>query len=246
VEDSEYQKMFAFEDRHWWFRGKRSVLERMIRRFAPERDRLRSLDVGCGTGATLSLLERFGEAYGVDLQPLALAYCRQRGLTRLVRGSALRLPYAEAHFDLVTLLDVLYHRRVQDVTDALREAHRVCKPSGLLVVTDSAFESLRGPHDAAVHGARRFRRAEMARLVEQSGFSVLKASYTNTLLFPLSAPLRLAARVASRGSDGGSSLGPPPRFLNALVTAIVRLEAALLSRANLPFGLSVLVVARRT
>jgi len=237
--------MFAYEDRHWWFRGKRALVERMVRRFAPPEGRMRSLDVGCGTGATLGLLARFGEAHGADLQPLALDCCRQRGLTALVRASALRLPYSDARFDLVTLLDVLYHRRVGDVAGALREACRVCKPGGLLVVTDSAFESLKGPHDVAVHAARRFRRDELVREVEASGFAVVRASYTNALFFPLTGLLRFAQRIMHREPHAGSSLGPPPPLVNGLLAVVAQLEAMLLDHATFPLGLSVMVVARR-
>jgi len=244
MELDEYRKMFAYEDGHWWFRGKRTIIAALLARWAPRHRPLSILDVGCGTGANLRLLGRFGEGVGVDLEPLALTCCRRRGLDALVRANAAEMPFRDDHFDVVTLLDVLYHRRVADVARALGEARRVCRAGGLLVVTDSAFPALRSRHDAAVHGARRFRRQELAAAVAQSGFAVLKTSYMNTLLFPVAAAVRLADRL--RGdAEGRSSVALPGGVMNRVLVSIYGLEAWLLPRIDLPFGLSVLVIGRK-
>lgn len=247
MEEFEYRAMAAVQDAHWWFRGKRAIVARMIERFAaPRGRRLRSLDIGCGTGANLRLLARYGSACGVELHPLALALCRAHGCTDLARASAVALPLAAASFDIVALLDVLYHRALADVDRSLAEAYRVCRPGGLLVVTDSAFEFLRGPHDVVVHAARRFRRAEMAAFVARAGFEVVKCSYANGFLFPAAAFVRMFVRRRTRATRPTSSdLTLPPRPVNALLTAIYGLEARLLVHVDMGLGLSVLVVARR-
>jgi ubiquinone/menaquinone biosynthesis C-methylase UbiE len=246
VEEAEYHKMFAYEDAHWWFRGKRAVVAGLLERFADVRSSPMSLDVGCGTGANLAMLAGYGPSYGVDSHPVALALCRRRGCTAVVRGEAQRLPYRDARFDIVTLLDVLYHREVRDVGASLREAWRVCKPGGVVLITDAAFELLRGAHDVAYHGARRFRRGELVRAVETAGFQVVKASYGNALLFPALAVVRLVDRVRHRDAAGRSSLGPPPPVANRLLELIYRVEARLLRYVSWPFGLSVIVVGRKS
>jgi len=244
MEAAEYEKMFAYEDAHWWFRGKRAVIARVLDRFGAPARGAQSLDVGCGTGANLVLLEGRGPAYGVDLSPLALERCRRRGLRRLARAAADRLPYRADRFDIVTLLDVLYHRRVEDVRAALTEAYRVCRPGGLLVITDSAFEALRGPHDVAYHTGRRFRRRALAGEVAASGFTVRQSSYMNTLLFPIALAVRLLER--RRGADRTQSdLSQPPALVNGALATIYGLEARLLGYTSLPVGLSVLIVAEK-
>ena len=245
MEDVEYCNMFAYEDTHWWFRGKRSVVASMLERFSPAQPGRRALDVGCGTGANLELLARYGEAHGIDVSPLALELCRRRGLRNLACASAARLPYRAGQYDVVAMLDVLYHKRVADVGVSLREAYRVCRPGAILVITDSAFEFLRGPHDVAYHTARRFRRGELAREVERSGFAILKCSYMNTLLFPIALGVRLAERRRFGDGQARSSLRRPPPVVNGMLAAVYGLEAGLLRYTSLPFGLSVLVVARK-
>ncbi len=246
MEEIEYRKMFAYEDDHWWFRGKRAIVAGMIRRFAPPAGRARILDVGCGTGANLRALGSFGTTFGTDLHPLALALCRERGVRNVLRATAERLPYAAGSFDVVVLLDVLYHRAVDDVDAALAEAHRVCRPGGCLVITDSALEWLRSPHDVAYHAARRFDRRELAARVTQSGFVVVKRSYMNALLFPLALVSRLVDRVRL-GRDGSrSSLGRVHPAANRVLAGIYGLEARLLRHVSFPIGLSVLLVARKS
>jgi len=245
MEPDEYRRMFDAEAMHWWFQGKRAIVERLIARFAEARPAGRVLDVGCGTGATLQMLAGYGDAHGVDVEPLALRLCRRRGLHRLAAASAEHLPFRAEQFDVITVLDVLYHRRIDHMAAALREARRVCRPGGLLVVTDCAYAWLRSRHDAAVHGARRFRRADLEAAIAESGFEVLMASYMNTILFPLAAAARLVDRARHGTSTPQSSLGSEQPRANRVLAGIYRLEARLLGRVRFPFGLSVVVVGRR-
>ena len=103
----------------------------------------RVLDAGCGTGRNVRFLARYGEVTGLDFSPVALDCCRQRGLTRLVRGSANALPFAAGSFDLVTSFDVLTSGGVQDA-EALPESARVLRPGGHLLVRVAAYDALRG------------------------------------------------------------------------------------------------------
>src|SRR5437867_2654960 len=77
-----YSITYRVEGRHWWFVGRRRIITSFVSQICDELkdDRPRILDVGCGTGANLEMLSKFGAAEGVDVSPEALSFCRERGL----------------------------------------------------------------------------------------------------------------------------------------------------------------------
>jgi SAM-dependent methyltransferase len=244
MEPGEYATIFESEQRHWWYLGMQRISTMQIERFYPGGDDLRILDAGCGTGGALQFLRRFGAVTGCDLSPLALDFCRKRGLRRLARAGVGQLPFATGSFDLVTSFDVLYHRTVEDVAAALSECRRVLRPGGRLLLRLPAYDWLRGRHDRVVHTARRFTTGGVRRALVEAGFMVEKLTYANTLLFLPALARRLAERVIpSKGV--ASDVSPQAGRLDPLFARALYLEARWLARRNLPFGLSVMAVARK-
>lgn len=237
----EYARMFAAEDRQWWYAGMRAISSALLAPARTAGPRGRILDAGCGSGANLAWLQREGRAVGVDLWPEALAFSRRRGVS-VARASVLALPFPDRSFDLVTSFDVLYHRWVEDDRVALQELHRVLKPGGLLLVRLPALRALWGAHDEAVHSRHRYTRAELRALLEGAGFEVLRASYANFFLFPLLLLRRSLDRLLHRH---GSDVGFLPAPFEALFRGLLLLEARLVGQVSLPVGASVFALARR-
>lgn len=249
--------MFELEDSHWWYRGLRRIFLTLLdQRYKGESpasggDRRRILDAGCGTGAMLERLRRYGSPIGVDISSEALKFCGLRGKDEVVRASIQRLPFKDETFDIVTSFDVLYHRDVCDDVGALREFHRVLGKGGRLALNVPAYSFLYSEHDEAIHTRHRYTRGELRCKMRECGFTVEKASYWNTFLFPVAATVRLAKRVVglvgglSEEGKARSELKPLPSWANAFLASILSLEALLLKRMNFPFGLSVLLLARR-
>ena len=96
------------EARHFWFRGFRAFIGPFVMRAVGGRAGVDILDCGCGTGANLDWLARFGRATGIDLSATGLALGRAAGRHRLIRASVAAAPFRDASFDLVTSFDVLY------------------------------------------------------------------------------------------------------------------------------------------
>lgn len=238
----EYERMYRLEDRHWWYAGMRAIVDGLLTAGHLPSGQWRLLDAGCGTGANLIHLNPWGQTVGADFSELALSFCRRRDHRRLVQASVEHLPFTEASFDLVTSFDVLYHRGVSSDVAALREFWRVLRPGGLLLLRLPAYEFLRSHHDEAVHTRERYTAAKLRRRLAEAGFAVIKTSYANTLLFPLAAAKRLGERVFPR-LGSGSELTMPRPWVNGLLRALLQVEAQLLRRTSLPFGLSLFCLA---
>jgi SAM-dependent methyltransferase len=164
----------------------------------------------------------------------------------LARASIERLPFADATFDASTSFEVVYHLGVASDTSALKEIRRVLKPGGLFLLRVPAHDWLRGEHDRLVHTRHRYGRQEIARKLVQSGFAVQQLSWANTVLFPPAVAKRLLERSNGHDSVGSEpDLWQPPGPINAILENAVALEAlAIPRRVPLPFGLSLLAVAR--
>ncbi|OFV87508.1 MAG: hypothetical protein A2V74_10305 [Acidobacteria bacterium RBG_16_70_10] len=246
MKPAEYRRVFEAEEVHWWYTGQRAiavaVLEPALAALASRGRTLRLLDAGCGTGFNLAWLAARGRAAGVDIAPEALLYCRRRGVAA-VCGSLLALPFPDRSFDVVTSFDVIYHEWVKNDRAAIGEMARVLRPGGLMIVRVPALRILWGAHDREVLSRHRYTRSELASLLEDGGLEVQKATYCNSLLFPVLLTRRTLDRWLGReGSDVGSMPAPLEwAFSRALLA-----EAALIRRGlSFPIGASVVALARK-
>ena len=123
--------MYRAEQSHWWYRGMGEITRRLLETFCEPRSDMRILDAGCGTGAGLLFLSRYGSATGLDISGHALRFCAGRGCRNLTKASVTALPFREESFDLVTSFDILYFEGIDDAV-ALRETARVLRPGGVL------------------------------------------------------------------------------------------------------------------
>ncbi len=232
------------EQHHWWFQARREIVLAVAEGLLP--DRTRVLDVGCGTGYVLERLQQRYEAFGLDVSPVALELCRDRGLGRIARGGAEDLSsVAGSRFGGVFLLDVLEH--LNDDVEALVRLREVLIPGGVVIITVPAFMFLWSPHDEVNEHRRRYTRRELSGVLTRAGFEVERTTYFNASLFPLAAVVRLGGRVL--GTQGSGGLRVPPRPLNTALRRIFAAEKRWLTRAkggcSFPFGVSLLAVGRR-
>jgi SAM-dependent methyltransferase len=243
MEAHEYEKMAEVEDSMWWYRALHRNLLLVLARFA-RGSAGRLLDGGCGTGGLLRVLASapFGSrAVGLDAWKPACLFSARRSGRPIVQGVIDCLPFADGEIDCLVSADVLCHQSVDPVR-ALREAHRCLKPQGMLVLNLPAYQWLFSYHDERVKTARRFTRGGLLRLFEENGFSPVYATYWNTLLFPVMLLRRLVVTPSTGESDVHPYSPPVEAFFNALMAC----ERALLGAGvRLPFGGSVLAVARR-
>ena len=237
-----YEVLAAIERDHWWYRGRRVLLRRLLRRFPPPSG-ARLLDVGCGTGGNLELLAESGDVVGVDPSAVAGEFCRAAWAGRFARGRVPELPVADESCDVVAALDVLEH--VHNDLEALDDIHRVLRPGGRILLHVPAYSFLFGHEDWFSAHERRYRRSEIRRLLLAAGFEIEHLGYSTTLLFPGVVVAKLLKRWLIRDRVEPDVGTVPPALLNDLLTALVEGEAEICAAHELPFGASIVAVARR-
>lgn len=235
------------EARHFWFRGFRAFVTPLLHLATAGRTSPRLLDCGCGTGANLALLERFGRAYGFDQSAAGLTIGRQAGRMRVARASVTAAPFPSGAFDVVTSFDVLYSLEESDERAAVAEMHRLLKPGGYALVNVAAMEALRGDHSVLSHEVRRYSRRMLVDRLGGAGFAIARVTYTNaSLLLPMLAARALQRRRGLRSEvEALQEIRVPPAPVNALLTGVLLAESAWLRWFNAPAGSSLLCLARK-
>lgn len=233
-----FDRMAELDQDHWWFLARRRILASVIRRFVVPGPDARILEIGCGTGHNLPMLKQFGQVDGCEMDPVA------RDLAALRSGRPVvdaRLPdltaVPEQHYDLIALLDVLEH--VEDDAAALKAIRSRLRPGGALLLTVPANPWMWSAHDVTHHHFRRYSKRRLGRLFAEAGFDARLHTHFNTLLFPLIAFARGAAKLLRR-QESDDSLPSAP--VNAALNRFFGWEASMIGRAPMPFGVSLLAV----
>jgi SAM-dependent methyltransferase len=242
---------YRAEQSHFWFRGFRWFVRPFVARAAAPvagAARPRILDCGCGTGSNMALLSDFGEPYGFDLTWSGLQLAREHGRRGLAHASIGAIPFADRTFDVVTSFDVFQCLPDAVEQQAIREMARVLKPGGRVVMNVAALEVLRGQHSVFAEEVRRYTPAELRRLLEGAGLTVERLSFVHASLFPIMLPVRALQRWAGQNGQpesGEWEIKVPSSPVNAVLTMAVGLEAIALRVVNMPFGSSLLCLARK-
>jgi SAM-dependent methyltransferase len=231
-----YERMAATQELHWWFAGRRQILNHLLHslQLSPKSS---ILEVGCGTGANIPMLRDFGSVAAVELDAVSRERVRATMNADVAAGSLPDdLPYADRKFDVICLFDVLEH--VERDQEALCVLRKRLAPNGLLIITVPAYQWLYSSHDAQHHHYRRYTARQVRTMAKAAGLRPTRVGYYNTLLFPLALVRRLAEKLLNLPPSDDSTL--PASLLNHLLHRVFSLEAGYIRRWFFPFGLSVI------
>jgi SAM-dependent methyltransferase len=230
------------EDGHWWYRGRRRILDRLMRTLDLPPD-AQILDAGCGSGRNMVDFASYGAVTGVEISDASVERARMRDVGEVLQCSITSLPFADGHFDLAVCLDVIEH--IEDEQGALAELYRVVRPGGSLLITVPAYQWLWSEHDVINHHQRRYTRKTLSVAAAQAGWETTRTTYFNTLLLPIAIVWRRLAR-RSHVEGPASDLQRMPERLNLLLELPLRFEARLIAGGGrIPAGLSLATVFRK-
>ena len=221
-------------EQSWWYKGRALAIRATLARARVVVPIRPVLDFGAGFGGMYAELARLSsqiDAFEPDADARAVA--AQNGYTSTYTTAEEAL---SKQYGLIGLFDVIEH--IEDDLFFLRSLHEALVPEGLLVITVPAFQFLWSEHDVTHQHFRRYSKRSLTDLLTGAGYEIVAISYWNTLLFIPAAVVRLLGR------SGSSALGLSG-FVNALFLFVVTIESKILRFFPLPFGVSLVVVARK-
>jgi SAM-dependent methyltransferase len=251
-----FAQLFEVEDRHFWFRSRNRSISAVVGQIVADLPPgYRALEIGCGTGNVLRVLEQTclaGTVVGMDLFVQGLQYARQRTGCLLVQGDMDRSPFG-MQFDVIGLFDVLEH--LEDDDRALRSLDKMLAKDGRLLLTVPAHPWLWSYFDEFSHHCRRYRRADLLQKLEAAHLAVEWLTYYMAACLPLLWLGRTVSGLRHKGFKHGTKgsadlaardLRVTP-VVNEILATLLGLESHLLARRNkLPCGTSLLAVARKS
>lgn len=237
MEEIGYKLMEELSERYWWYCARRDIIIDIISRRLPTGT---VVDYGCGDGATAKAIQSRGyQVIAADHAEHALVSCCRRGIDAVdLRSESLSQGLA----DCLILGDVLEH--VSDDVGFLKSLGPALSPGGFLLIAVPAYEFLWSGEDYVSRHFRRYRRSGLASVLERAGYTVAWSSYYNTVLFvPIVVSLMLKRLFRPR-SMYESDIEPLPDWLNRVLYILFRSEAAILRRFKMPFGASIIAIAK--
>ena len=211
MDDSEIQQLDDLESSHFWYRARKLQLDRWFWR---QGSHLKVLDLGSATGGNTLHISSLGHyVTSAEYSQMGIAIQKNKGIP-VVQADARDLPFSDSAFDIVVCLDVIEHIVEDGIVTS--EIHRVLKPGGKFLVSVPEDPKLWSAHDVAVSHVRRYTRAELIKVVSESGLNFQNIWSTLTYLRP--------AIVLARRFSKGSSLEPMNSLLNYLLLQVCRIE----------------------
>ena len=243
MQESVYEVDARLQQDHWWYVGRRKLFADVIRGLGVDAAEP-ALDIGTSAGTNLRMLREMGfaDVTGLDFSAEAARWCAEKGLGTVRLGDVTAIPFPDEAFRLVLATDIIEH--VDDDGRALAEIRRVLRPGSAALITVPAFPSLWGLQDEVAHHKRRYRLGPLLERIRGAGLEPERHFHFNYLLF---GPIWAARQVlkAWRPSSFKSESDLTSPFINRILSVVFDFDVATAPRLAPPFGVSILVVARR-
>ncbi len=238
-----YHTNYKLEETYWWFQARNKIIVDLIRKYGKINEQEQILDVGCGTCGFAKALSQYFSVVGLDTSPLALEYCKKRGLNKLYLSLLKDLPKDELNIRIVTVLDVIEH--IEDDNDFVKDIFNVLPKDGTLFATVPAYKFLWSIHDEVHKHFRRYKKKDIVKIIENAGFEVQFSTYFNTFLFLPGLLKRLVDKYIKPFKNQEFAVEILPKPINYIFQKVFELEKYFIPNIPFPFGLSILVIAKK-
>ncbi|MGB3977285.1 MAG: class I SAM-dependent methyltransferase, partial [bacterium] len=239
-------------ERYWWYRSKSVLMKALLDDYLPSVknskhsgsnpiDRLKVIDLGCGTGSMFGVLAPKGSLYGLEPSRDAIAFAVTQKKALLVRAESCAIPFKDRSFDVAAIFDSLEH--VDDDLSALKETHRILHNKGLLLVSVPAYPWLITWREKQLGHKRRYSKKSLTSVLTQAGFQISFLRYMFAALFPLMVVKAIKDKLLPAPNVLRSDIAMPPEPWNTLLTKWFNMEANISKKVGLPFGTSLVCVA---
>lgn len=227
------------ERSHFWWNVRRVLVERLVSGLQIHLPRI--LDVGCGSGLTARMLADSGaNVVGVDIEPRDSSGDAER--VRFLTGDFIDLSSQAGEFDVVLALDAVEH--FESEQEVLNAMFKNTRPGGVVIMTVPSYSWLWSSHDEENHHFRRYSRQRLRSALQEAGFAVERVGYVFAALL---LPKAIIALIEQRRARPVEISATPSPGWNSVARSYFWAETALALRLRnfLPFGTSVIAVARR-
>jgi SAM-dependent methyltransferase len=245
VQVKEYELVRRVQGQHWWWIGRERILEALIEKYVDLSRKLDIADVGCGFGANISMLRKYGDVAGLELDGAAIETVKSRWGDS-VQAMSWRSPNPVAmRFNFMLLGDVLEH--IPDDKGAIDWIYEHLREYGHALITVPAHQFLWTQMDEVLDHYRRYNRRTLLQLFDDR-FEVVYCSYYNMFLFPVKVGFMLfdrLKRLLFPRADKRSYNDVPPPLVNSIFKHILMLEASIIRRSVEPFGVSLVCLVRK-
>lgn len=203
------------------------------------------LDVGCGIGMNYKALKQFGTVYNIDLDEIAINAYKRKGIKYVFKGDSQDMRMFKSNFfDVVCAIELIEHLPKDYLF--VKEAHRVLKKRGFLLLTTPTLKFLWSEDDIMAHHYRRYNLKSLKSLLNKK-FKIRLLSYRYFFLFPFSLIVFLMTRLKKVLTKKSTpSLAFTPMLLNPFLKKVMILENSLISKnIKLPFGVGFVVLCEK-
>jgi SAM-dependent methyltransferase len=236
-----------YELTHWWFKSRRNILNILLGKMKID-DKKSMIELGCGNGGNLKyLFKDFNQTTGVELDTFSFQTAKLSCLfSKILKLDINDLSSIKKRYQLVAILDVLYHKSIKSPKLILNQASNLNKENGYLLISEPAFTFLSGNHSKSVGEKRRFHKKQLEDLIIKSNYNIIFSSYWGLTTFLILFLKRcIVEPLINKKKTGSSTDLIEIPIVNDLLYFIMLIENKLMNYFKYPFGSSIVILAKK-